>query len=111
MWFKNRRAKWRKQKREQQEVAKRAALSAVIKSSPDATGQLDEYAADEESDQGTDDQCLSDDPENNNGALDSHAPKPGVLGDRGPLSSFGGIGRGLDAVKVYGLPHSTTPEH
>ncbi|PIK39128.1 hypothetical protein BSL78_24043 [Apostichopus japonicus] len=44
VWFKNRRAKWRKQKREQQEATKRAAAAAAAASADRAMRDREEKA-------------------------------------------------------------------
>ncbi len=97
-------------------MAKRAVASAAAKLSPvqilETSSPLNEDDQDDASDRGTDDQCLSDDPENNNGVPDiqRHTQKPiAVHRKRGALSALEGIGRGSD--DVYALPHSTTPGH
>ncbi|PIK61451.1 hypothetical protein BSL78_01576 [Apostichopus japonicus] len=48
VWFKNRRAKWRKQKREQQEATKRAAAAAAAASADRAMRDREEKAAEKD---------------------------------------------------------------
>lgn len=94
-------------------MAKRAASSAAAKLSPVQSLETTSPLNEDEQDDASDDQCLSDDPENNNGvsATEQHTRKSmaTVHRERGALSALEGIGRGSD--DLYALPHSTTPGH